>query len=218
MKTLIISDLHLTPQFDLKKFEFLLEIIQSADQVIINGDFWEGLLFSFDDFINSDWKQLFPLLKAKQTIYIYGNHDKKNLSDDRVNMFSVEQKMRHRLYVGELVFVIVHGHQFNPFFNRIFHPIKLPLFVLKALMIHERRLLTLFKNNYIKLHYRVYNKEIKGKIKNRLRKNEFLICAHTHAAELDTANKFINTGLIDHGLAQYLIVDNEEIQLHSAYY
>jgi predicted phosphodiesterase len=218
MKTLIISDLHLTTQFDPKKFMFLQEIIESADQVIINGDFWEGLLLQFNDFVNSDWRKLFPLLKAKKTIYIYGNHDKKYLCDDRVNLFSVEQKNYHRLQIGNLVFVIVHGHQFNPFFNRLLHPIKLPQFFLKVLMAQERWLVTTFKNSYIQFHYRLYNKEIKAKINSNLRKNEILVCAHTHAAELDTDNKYINTGLIDHGLAQYLMIDDEEIQLHSVHY
>lgn len=218
MKILIISDLHLTPQFDLKKFLFLQEIIGKADQVIINGDFWEGLSCLFDDFVNSEWNQLFPLLKSKNTIYIYGNHDKKIFSDDRVNLFSVEQKNRHQLQVGDITFTIVHGHQFNPFFNRLFRFLKLPKLFLKILITLERWLLKTFKNDYIRLHYRLYNKEIKGKVRKSLRKNQIIVCSHTHAAEFDLKNKFINTGLINYGLAQYIIVDDEEVQLHSVQY
>ena len=155
MKTLIISDLHLGNHFDPKKLAFLQEIISAADQVIINGDFWEGLLFSFSEFVESPWKELFPQLKSKNTIYIHGNHDKKNLCDERVSLFSQEQKTFHRLQIGDLVFVIIHGHQFNPFFNRLLHPLKIPQFMLKALMAQERWLLTTFKNKYIKLHYRL---------------------------------------------------------------
>jgi predicted MPP superfamily phosphohydrolase len=88
MQTLIFSDTHLTKGFNRKKYEFLREIIEPVDRVIINGDFWDGYLTSFDKFVNSEWQKLFPLLKEKQTIYLYGNHDKTKWCDSRVNLFS----------------------------------------------------------------------------------------------------------------------------------
>lgn len=71
MKTLIFSDTHLTKKFDLKKFLFLKRIIESADQVIINGDFWDSWFSDFNGFLKSGWKDLFHSLKEKETIYIY---------------------------------------------------------------------------------------------------------------------------------------------------
>jgi hypothetical protein len=59
MQTLIFSDTLLHQKFDQKKYNFLLKIIKAADQVIINGDFWDSDLSSFDKFVKSRWKQLF---------------------------------------------------------------------------------------------------------------------------------------------------------------
>ncbi len=83
MKTIVLSDTHLYEEFDEKKFNFLKRIISKVDRVIINGDFWDSYICSFSDFINSPWKKLFPLLKTKKTVYIYGNHDKKSLTDKK---------------------------------------------------------------------------------------------------------------------------------------
>ena len=63
MKILVFSDTHLSSTFEEKKFNLLKEIISRADRVIINGDFWEGYLISFKEFLDSRWKELFPLLK-----------------------------------------------------------------------------------------------------------------------------------------------------------
>jgi predicted phosphodiesterase len=88
MKILVISDVHLDNAFEKPKYRFLKKIIRRADRVIINGDFWDGYLVKFQQFIQSPWKSLFPLLKSKKTIYIYGNHDKKILSDKHTALFS----------------------------------------------------------------------------------------------------------------------------------
>ncbi len=53
MKTLIFSDTHLTNKPDPKRMAFLKKIINEADRVIINGDFWDGVFISFDQFLSS---------------------------------------------------------------------------------------------------------------------------------------------------------------------
>ena len=110
MKTLVISDTHLDTTFDEKKYAFLRSIIERADRVILNGDFWEGITISFDDFIKSEWKSLFPLLKQKQTIYLYGNHDRKEYNDERVQLFSAAQGDSHILKEENTTYHIQHGH------------------------------------------------------------------------------------------------------------
>ncbi|MBI3955332.1 metallophosphoesterase, partial [Candidatus Gottesmanbacteria bacterium] len=76
MHTIIISDLHLTRRFEKRKFNFLKKIIERSDQVVINGDLWDYYFSSFSQFVRSPWRQLFPLLKEKKTVYLYGNHDR----------------------------------------------------------------------------------------------------------------------------------------------
>ena len=73
MKTIIFSDTHIGKRCDRRRFEYLKKIISDADRVIINGDFRDHVVKS-DKFMNSKWKELFPLLKSKKTIFIYGNH------------------------------------------------------------------------------------------------------------------------------------------------
>src|SRR3990170_7877882 len=97
MKILVFSDSHLTDKFEEKKFDFLKKIIRQSDLVIINGDFWDGYLTTFSRFISSDWNKLFPLLKSKKTIYIYGNHDRESYIDRNAKLFSDLQTHSYRL-------------------------------------------------------------------------------------------------------------------------
>jgi predicted phosphodiesterase len=53
-KVLIFSDTHLTCKFDKLRFLALKKIIEEADIVIINGDFWEYISCPFEKFINSE--------------------------------------------------------------------------------------------------------------------------------------------------------------------
>ena len=99
MNILVFSDTHLYLPFDGKKFNFLKKIISDSDQVIINGDFFDDYMISFDEFIKSPWNQLFPLLKKKKAIYIFGNHDQEKFSDKRLNLFSDVQVTSYKLQV-----------------------------------------------------------------------------------------------------------------------
>ena len=114
MRTLIISDTHLTHRFDERKYYFLEKLISSYDHVILNGDFWDGYTTTFDKFVNSKWSGLFPLLKAKNAIYLFGNHDQERYTDERVNLFSVEQKKSHTIEIGIDTYHIEHGHVLEP--------------------------------------------------------------------------------------------------------
>jgi len=95
MKYIIFSDTHLGKDYEEKRALFLKEVIKDCDKVIIAGDFWEGLQITFDQFINSPWKELFPYLKKKNTVYIYGNHDPKGSCDERVSLFSSKQAQQY---------------------------------------------------------------------------------------------------------------------------
>lgn len=113
MKTVIFSDTHFSTTVDEPRLKYLRRLIASADQVIINGDFFDGYLISFDDFIKSGWSKLFPLLKDK-TLYIYGNHDKATHSDKRVSLFSKKQVLEYDMQSGNVHIHIVHGDQMTP--------------------------------------------------------------------------------------------------------
>ena len=102
-------------------------MISSADRVIINGDFWDSYVTSFDKFVKSKWRALFPLLKEKNTHYNYGNHDLKKNCDERVNLFSVTQSESLTLKVGDKELLIRLGDDLDhytpekyPFLNKKF--------------------------------------------------------------------------------------------------
>ena len=111
---LVFSDTHLYLPFDQKKFNFLKKIISESDRVIINGDFFDGYMIKFSKFIDSPWNQLFPLLKNKKTVYIFGNHDKKEFSDKRLSLFSDSQVSNYQLPTTHYNLIFTHGDDTRP--------------------------------------------------------------------------------------------------------
>ncbi len=223
MKILVFSDTHLTHRFERKKYSKLKEIIFAADQVIINGDFWDGAATSFERFINSDWIQLFPMLKQKNTIYIYGNHDKQRYTDERVALFSAQQTHRYTLELHGKTFIIEHGHQTQPAIYEKFDFLpRFRLFVVfmnNFFSLFERLVVKFFGNKTLQQYlYGNLNKETKQNIKNNAYNGSIYICGHTHSPEIDLKNHFINTGFIRHGIAQYLVIDNGKPELKEEKY
>jgi len=211
--TIIISDLHLTDKFDSRKYDYLKRIISGADKVIINGDFWDGYFTDFNCFCQSKWKKLFPLLIAKKSIYLYGNHDKKVDTDYRVKYFSRRQDMMITIKVGQYTLRIEHGDRIAPaeddkapFF------LKQRLIVAPYVFIRETLPLSLF-GKIILEQYRRNNKRMKQWAKNNLSKNQILVCGHSHLAEYSLKERYINTGFIRHGFGQYLKITKEKIEL-----
>jgi len=207
---LIFSDTHFTKKVDKKRLEYLKKLISSVDRVIIDGDLWDGLFITFDDFINSGWNELFPLLKQKKAIYIYGNHDKKEFSDDRVNMFSSTQCLNYKLNINGNDYYFSHGDDLEPSFTKITNVVSpyVPKFVFQVHYYIERFLTKMFGYKYTTLVHRRFNLELKESSKERLKKNAIYVCGHTHHVEDDWANSFINLGYFDFGVANYLLIDN----------
>lgn len=216
MKTLIISDVHLTHRFDEKKFFFLKDLLSSVDQVILNGDFWDGYRTTFDRFIGSSWSLLFPLLKKKRAIYLYGNHDQQKFSDNRVSLFSHSQKDSHQLKVKGTIYHVEHGHMLCPSIDILYPLSKRSLFYINFFFQKIEHLLVLFKSPH-----NVILRHENAKIKRSLSTIQFphwYLCGHTHFAEIDKKNKFANSGFIQFGKATYLIVDSSGISLQTNWY
>jgi predicted phosphodiesterase len=216
MRYLIFSDSHLSDTFDNKKFNFLKKIISLADVVIINGDFWEGYDFKFEDFISSKWSKLFKLLRNKSAIYLYGNHDKKEYSNKKIRLFSKVQKTKHTLKSGGKTFYIEHGDSITPLWDRYFK--RMPRAMNKFLYYIEKTVAILFGIEILGLLYKKFNVDMKNKVARKLKNNEFLVCGHSHFMELDEKNHFINSGMIKHGIGQYITIENGKIKLHNKRY
>lgn len=215
MKILIFSDTHLTNKFDEKKFTFLKKIISSTDRVVINGDFWDGYLTTFDKFINSKWRILFPLLLKKKTVYIYGNHDAKKLSDKRIRLFSIAQKEMYKIRVHNKTFIIEHGNRILPTFDQIMEKIfnKIDFIVMPTIQIVYNLLLTIFGYSFIDHYFSRYNKMLKKKLGKKV-SNVIRIFGHTHYPEIDLSSNFANTGANMFSYGQYLIINDGKISLY----
>lgn len=214
-KTLIVSDLHLTSNFDQRKFFFLKKLLSRFDRVIINGDLWCLYHDTFDQFLNSDWRRLFPLLKSKKTIYLYGNHDPKKFADRRVFSFCDQYRQNYILKDPPYTFCIQHGpkllHQSfpqSPLYYKIYRLIKLqPL-----LYFAQSLVFWLFGYHSIKVLSQKDNAALR-RAASQLSPNEYLVAGHTHLPELSSENHFINTGFIGEGVASYLAIWGDSFDL-----
>jgi len=217
MNTLIFSDTHLGPVFEEKKFNFLKKRIEEADQVIINGDFWEGYLYSFDQFVTSPWSLLFPYLKNKNTVYIYGNHDKEIQSSQKTNLFSSVQTSRYTQKLNGHSLVFEHG---NRLWNMRDAEVKRNTKVELATYISDKieRILTRNYTKYKKHLLSPFNNTIKSKLRKELKPNEIYLCGHTHLAEFNMKEQFINSGIVKHGVAQYLEISGTTVTPKEEWY
>lgn len=209
LRLLIFSDTHLSSVFEEKKFLALQKLIDDADLVIINGDFWDYYLTTWEDFLASKWNQLFPLLKSKKAIYIYGNHDLKEFSDERVHLFSDQQAEGVKLNLGTRKLNIQHGHLIVPSPELYFPFLRKKALVRLAQRFEESDLFYLGKRVMMKISQR-NNNQIRKFAKN-LEENEILICGHTHLAEYSVEGRYINTGVVKYGRAQGLMIKNGKL-------
>ena len=207
MSIFVFSDSHLTNKFSKRKYNKLVSLIEKADQVIIDGDFWEGLIITFDQFINSEWKKLFPLLKAKKTIYIYGNHDHKGLSDDRVYEFCDQALHEYELKTPTKTYFFTHGAEF-------LYPKQPDVSVLKrdhprqeAFMTDVQRIIFfIFGPHILPKSFNFIDKEKRAQITSL---DNILVCGHTHRPLYQPDLNFIDIGFFNYGYANYLLIDNQ---------
>jgi predicted phosphodiesterase len=202
MKYLIFSDTHLTPKFDAKKFGALKKAIDQADRVFINGDFWEGFVCTFDEFVASHWsKTLFPLLKKKKTIYMYGNHDKESWANSKVSLFSDKQYKQYNFKSGKYTYHIEHG-------DLILVLPDLPWFFRVPLERVENFIFKVLGKFFIRLAYTQFNDHIKKKMVGKYKENEFLITGHSHFAEINLEKRYLNSGFNNYGISQVLYIED----------
>ncbi|MFI5240838.1 MAG: metallophosphoesterase [Microgenomates group bacterium] len=211
MRILVFSDTHLTDNFEEKRYKFLKKIIENSDQVIINGDFWDGYVTDFDKFTKSEWSNLFSLLKSKKTTYLFGNHDKPEFSDRRTSLFSTEQQQSVSIKTRVDNLIIEHGDKYLPFIDAKLSRKNIPKSFARHSLDYESFLIRNFGTTLIKNLYQKYNNAIKEKSAPHLKNKDVLVCGHTHLLEIDLKAKFINSGLINYGLGQYLLIEGDKI-------
>ncbi len=182
MKILVIADTHIG-KFDKKKYLFLQRIISKCDRLIINGDFIDTWVITAEQFLESPWKGLFPILLEKKTVYIKGNHEK-NIAEDIARNFSVKFCNKHEEIINGEKFVFEHGDQILKemegiilkLYRRILGlKLKRLLFVLSAFLSAVYKVFPKITQNTICGRKR--NNLLKDSIKDR---NFFLVASDTH--------------------------------------
>jgi len=212
MITLIFSDTHLTRRFEKRRFNYLKKIIVEADKVIINGDFWDGYFVDFDKFIKSRWSQLFPILKARETVYLYGNHDRREWCNEKVFLFSDKQAEMIKIKLAGKILRIEHGNKIVPDPGDIYPWIidkRIRRIIAFFILIIGRVLLTHMGKKYL----RKWNRRIKDWWKKQYAKNQILVCGHTHVAEFNLIARYINVGFIRYNYAHYLKIVDDKLEL-----
>jgi predicted phosphodiesterase len=199
MKIFAFSDSHLYNKYD----ESFYQWVKDVDKVIICGDFWDKYVCSYDKFIDSKWKDtLFPLLKSKNTHYIYGNHDKKEYQDDRVELFSDTQSEELDIELDRKIFHFEHGDRFGtpidgswwPFLVALGYWIQVVVVKIKFL---GKRFFELFKDQVENI------KTIWGN------EDRFLICGHSHYGAKGDNFYILNPSAF--GLEYGLIIDDNDL-------
>jgi len=222
MKVIVISDTHLTAKFDEQKFNFLLNLFRSCDKLVVNGDLWNCYSSTFDEFLNSDWNRLFPIMLSKSAAYIYGNHDRKEFMDERVSLFSKEQHLKMELTVGGGTFHVEHGHLFfkhqsthTPGFMKVSRKLKIDERIRHPL---EQFLYKTIGADKLFKFSSFMNAQVKSRAKEIFNSQKILVVGHTHVPECDKELGFVNTGFIDQGLAWYLEINGRGYKLNQTTY
>lgn len=207
-KILVISDLHLTTNFIQKKYNYLKKLFLSVDKIIINGDFWTAYYNTFGEFLDTKWRGLFPILKRKKAIYIYGNHDKEIWQDSRNNEFSVWQGNEYKLETHGINYLFTHGHSIlgdsisSESFMRTWRFFKFDAikYVIESLLLRAIGASVYRPASLI-------NNKVK-KISKIIKDADYLVIGHTHWGEIDKNNKLINSGIIHSGISSYIVIED----------
>ena len=221
MLTLIVSDLHLYQPVDNAKLKFLKKIISEADRVILNGDFFDAYMTDFDSFIKSSWNELFPILKSKRAVYLYGNHDKQDYSDKNSSLFSTVQTHRYKLKSGNRIFIFEHGHKIRVTPDTVLKlEGKMLSFVIAIAHLFRNFMTRLLGKTFLRARFAYRNKIAKKKINEvyRPKHNEVYVIGHNHWGEIDLENHFAASGAILYGYYQYLTIEDSTIKLHEGWY
>lgn len=223
MSLLVISDTHLHSPVSQKKFRFLKDLINDPEytSVIINGDFWEGYGIKFDHFMRSQWRELFPLLKQKHAVYIYGNHDKRSFSDDRIYEFCDVATERYEIDIGPSHFIFEHGHRIAWKIDAQLHIVRPNTWSFWFFELLQTIYIYIVGAKGFWILFGKFNNQIKRHLRSELldEPNHVFVCGHTHCAEIDLPAKFVNGGIFKYGYAQYLTIsDTGEVKLHDRRY
>ena len=213
---LVFSDTHLTHRPDPRKLGFLLEILRQADTVAINGDFWDSCLTDIERFVGAPaWQPLFQTLKEKEAVYLYGNHDPADACQGGENAFSSSQRSIYRFTQAGRQFQLEHGDRIAPDIDAAYAA--LPRFV-HAIGSRADNLGTRLGGQRFLRRYRAVNERMRTWQSQNLDPGSYLVCGHSHYAELSKVPRYANSGSIRGRIGSYLLIQGGEVRLRVSHY
>lgn len=207
MRTVVVSDLHLTHVFEPTKYQFLYRLFSQSDRVVLNGDIWDSFHTNWSRFTHSAWRHLFPLLKAKQAVYLFGNHDASEVTPE-------PWVVSHR-WNDEFEFEwknwnihLEHGHRYSSAFH-LEHP--RAAFLLQNIIPYR-----LFTFKDIPINRRADALQLQAAAQYSAA--TFLLMGHSHIPGLHESDRYANSGFIADGRASWIEVDDHAIRLKETRY
>jgi predicted phosphodiesterase len=208
MRTLIFSDTHLTHDYSPSLDALLRSLIEKADQVIVNGDFWDAFHTDWDSFARSRWQELFSLLRKKKAIVIWGNHDLPRWTKDPA-LLGAQYLERFTLPLGNKELLIEHGHLLAPSFDT-----RHPFLAWNFSRYVPYRKFSFKPNSWINQKADLILRQAASQLNN----NQILITGHSHVAVLDGEAKYVNSGIMGNGHASWLWIEDGRISLQRSSY
>ena len=229
ISTIILSDLHLGEKVNKQRKQAFLEAFRNYDRVILNGDFLDDF-WDYSKTRESGWSPIFEILKSKEVIYIFGNHDRDSIelrkeTKDFINSYHEE----YVLPVGEKELVIQHGHHIYPrpdgilysspqtilgklskWFVKSIWQILYPIVLITRFFIEKYpKTLAYLQRSFVKPQ----NERMKRYAKQNLKPHQILVCGHSHFAEFAPEKQFINEGANSYNRIEYLSIREGKMKL-----
>jgi len=229
ISTIILSDLHLgSNNIHHGRLHAFLEIIETFDRVILNGDFLDDH-WDYEKTMVSEWKPLFDLLKTKETIYLFGNHDVDSISLRSATKEIInEYAETYHVLVHDRELIIMHGHTVYPRLGGILYKpqkswwrkilqkvlkvvsyIVYPIILIVRFFIERHPQLVKLQRPLIAKQNEVMKQYAKG----NLEPDQILVCGHSHLAEFSPEQQFINEGANAYERVEYLSIRDNNIEL-----
>ncbi len=217
-RLIILSDCHLDSKFDEVVYKKLVKVITEADILVVNGDFWADSGGSFEKFVTSKWKQLFPLMKSK-TYYVFGNHDMPINSDERIQQFCVWAGFRLKIEIGDIRLHVEHGHLLSgslvrkilTIFQRHPHALNLATFPFGLFEGSSRYLAKKTGSSALNK----FNTGFKTRRFSVSQRHEYFAMGHTHVPEFDEEAKYLNSGRTHDGEFTYIEIYKNKVTINS---
>ena len=213
MNVVVVSDLHLGSEYCLSsELLLLLSSIPAGAALVLNGDTIDRWSRGLPD----EHEQVLDLLRSesfkRKVVWVRGNHDETFRMDDPgriefTSSFSIDQKL-----------IVMHGDDFHN--KRPYHDIFIRLFR----FMHNMRIRLGAESVHVAYYakkftvlYDVLLEHVRMNAVEHAKENGFpaIVCGHTHYVEDTTVDgvRYINTGSWTEESGQYLLVDNEHMEL-----